>query len=79
MAHNRDSVPKAIALTIGVALMLPVATSWHGMFGSVHKAIGSSITVGSANAEKERMEEEIEKMRMQMEKLEDLIKNLEQK
>lgn len=79
MAHNRHSVPKAIVLTIGVALMLPVATSWQGMFGSVHKAIGSSITVDSANAEKERIEEEIEKMRMQMEKLEDLIKNLEQK
>lgn len=74
---NRHSVPKAIALTIGVALMLPVAASWQSMFGSVHKAIGSSITVDSANAEKERMEEEMAKMRMQMEKLENLILNLE--
>lgn len=63
---------------MGVALMLPVATSWQSMFGSVHKAIGSSITVDSANAEKMRMEEEIEKMRMQMEKLADLIEKLEQ-
>ena len=76
MAHKR-SVPKAIALTIGVALMLPVATSWQSMFGSVHKAIGSSITMDSANAEKERMEGEMSKMMEQMRKLEDLIKNLE--
>tara|TARA_Y100000310_G_scaffold345861_1_gene471687 strand:- start:25570 stop:25809 length:240 start_codon:yes stop_codon:yes gene_type:complete len=77
MAINH-SLPKAIALTIGVALMLPVATSWQGMFGSVHKAIGSSITVDSANAEKERMEAEMEKMRLQMEKLTELIGKLEQ-
>jgi predicted transcriptional regulator len=48
------------------------------MFGSVHKAIGSSITMDSANAEKERMEGEMEKMMEQMRKLEDLIKNLKQ-
>jgi len=77
MAHNKHSVPKAIALTIGVALMLPVATSWQSMFGSVHKAIGNSITVDSANAEKERMEEEMTKMMEQMNKLENLILNLE--
>jgi hypothetical protein len=76
MAHKR-SVPKAIALTIGVALMLPVATSWQSMFGSVHKAIGSSITMDSANAEKERMEGEMEAMRLQMEKLQLLIERLE--
>ncbi len=58
--------------------MLPVAVSWQGMFGSVHKAIGSSITVDSANVEKERMEKEMEQMMEQMKKLEDLIKNLEQ-
>lgn len=72
------SVPKAIALTIGVALMLPVATSWQSMFGSVHKAIGNSITVDSANAEKLRMEEEMKKMMAQMQKLQELIENLEQ-
>jgi hypothetical protein len=78
MANKKPSLPKAIALTAGVALMLPVATSWQSMFGSVHKAIGSSITVDSANAEKERMEAEMNKMMEQMQKLEDLIKNLEQ-
>ena len=76
MAINK-SLPKAIVLTMGVALMLPVAASWQGMFGSVHKAIGSSITVDSANAEKERMEEEMETMRLQMEKLELLIEKLD--
>ncbi len=57
--------------------MLPVATSWQSMFGSVHKAIGSSITMDSANAEKERMEGEMEAMRLQMEKLQLLIERLE--
>ena len=58
--------------------MLPVATSWQSMFGSMHKAIGSSITVDSANAEKDRMEEEMGQMRLQMEKLTELIGKLEQ-
>ena len=71
------SLPKAIALTIGVALMIPVAVSWQSMFGSVHKTIGSSITVDAAHAEKERMEEEMQLMRLQIEKLEELIQNLE--
>jgi hypothetical protein len=77
MAQTK-SLTKAVLLSLGVALMLPVATSWQSMFGSVHKAIGSSITVDSANAEKKRMEGEIAKMMEQMQKLEDLIRKLEQ-
>ena len=57
--------------------MLPIATSWQHMFGSVQKAIGSRIRVESAIDEKERMEEEMEKMMKQMEKLETLIEKLE--
>lgn len=75
---RRSSLPKAIMLTLGVAMMLPIATSWQSMFGSVHKAIGSSITVDSANAEKERMEEEMRTMQEQMQKLQELIEKLEQ-
>jgi hypothetical protein len=78
MSHSNRNLPKAIALSLGVALMLPVATSWQSMFGSMHKAIGSSITVDSANAEKDRMEEEMGQMRLQMEKLTELIGKLEQ-
>lgn len=76
---KRSSLPKAILLTFGVALMIPVATSWQSMFGSVHKAIGNSITMDSAKAEKERMEEEMRKMMEQMQKLEALIERLEQR
>lgn len=77
MKQQTPSLPKAILLTLGVLLMLPVATSWQQMFGSVNKAIGSSITVDSANAEKERLEEEMHKMQEQMAKLTQLIENLE--
>lgn len=75
--RSTPSLPKAIALSLAVLLMLPVATSWQSMFGSVHKAIGSSITVDSAHAEKERLEEEVHKMQEQMAKLTELIENLE--
>lgn len=72
------NLPKAVALALGIALMLPVATSWQSMAGSVHKAIGGSISVDSAIAERERMELEMAQMRQQMEKLTELIENLEQ-
>ena len=71
------SLPKAIALSLGVMMMIPVAVSWQSMFGSVQKAIGSSIAVDSAMAEKERMQEELEGMIEQMQKLEALIQKLE--
>ena len=57
--------------------MLPVATTWQSMFGSVHEAIGNSIAVESAIVEKERMEGEVELMRKQLDKLNELIKKLE--
>lgn len=76
--HKTPALPKAILLSLGVVLMLPVATSWQSMFGSVNKAIGSSIAVDSAVAEKERLEQEVALMRKQMEKLTELIEKLEQ-
>ena len=74
--HNKHALPKAILLSLGVLMMLPIATSWQNMFGSVNKAIGQSISLDSANAEKERMEEEILKMQKQMEKLTALIERM---
>lgn len=76
--RNKHTLPKAILLTLGVLLMLPIATSWQHMFGSVNKAIGYSITVDSAAAEKARMEEEMAKMQEQMEKLTSLIESLKE-
>lgn len=78
MSHNKHNIPKAILLVLGITMMLPIATSWQHMFGSVNKAIGSSITMDSANAEKERMEEEMNKMQEQMAKLTALIERLDQ-
>lgn len=78
MHNNHHSTPKAILLSLGILLMLPVASSWQNMFGSVGKAIGHSITVDSALEEKTRMEEEMEKMQEQMEKLTALIERLDQ-
>ena len=72
------SLTKAVVLSLAVALMLPVASSWQQMFGSVQKAIGNRIAVQSALDEKQRMEEEIDKMMEQMKKLEELISKLEQ-
>ena len=74
---KRSTLPKAVVLCLAVALMLPIATSWQSMFGSVHRAIGHSITADSAQAEKDRLEEEMREMLEQMEKLEALIERLE--
>ena len=68
------ALTKAAILSLGVALMLPVASSWQQMFGSVR----SRIAVESALEEKERMEDEMKKMMEQMAKLEELIEKLEQ-
>ena len=77
MKHSHR-IPKTILLVLGVLFMLPVATSWQNLFGSVHKSVGYSITEESAINEKERMEEEMQRMQEQMQKLTVLIEQLEQ-
>ena len=76
--HKNHATPKAILLSLGILLMLPVASSWQNMFGSAHKAIGHSITVDSAVEEKNRMEEEMNKMQEQMQKLTALIERMDE-
>jgi len=57
--------------------MLPIATSWQNLFGSVQKSISYSITEESAINEKNRIEKEMQKMQEQMQKLTALIEQLD--
>ena len=76
MKHSHR-IPKTILLVLGILFMLPIATSWQNLFGSVHKSVGYSITEESAINEKQRMEEEMQKMQIQMQKLTVLIEQLD--
>lgn len=76
MKHSHR-IPKTILLSLSILVMLPVATSWQNLFGSVHKSIGYSITQESAINEKKHIEEEMQKMQIQMQKLTALIEQLD--
>lgn len=76
MKHSHR-IPKTILLSLSILLMLPIATSWQNLFGSVQKSISYSITEESAINEKNRIEKEMQKMQEQMQKLTALIEQLD--
>lgn len=77
MTHKSNPVPKAIVLAVAVLAMLPIAASWDNIFGSVQKAISQTISLQSAQEEKHRLQDEIDILRNQMEKLTGIIEEIE--
>lgn len=78
MTHKRNPLPKAIVLAVAILAMLPIAASWDNIFGSVQKAIVRTISLESAQTERHRLQDEIDILRGQMEKLTGIIEDLEQ-
>lgn len=43
MPHNPHQIPKVIALSLAVLVMIPIAKNWQTMAGSLHDIVSGSV------------------------------------